>query len=131
LHPTLAKSTSQLMLVSTVTSSAFQFFVSGSIPPQYGATFFVLGICSGLLGKFLIDRYVERNGRQSTIVFLLGCYIVVATISMMIIGIVIVLGQVTPRVNYYELGFRNVCDATPPDVSALKWLTTFSFASNL
>ncbi|GBG26388.1 Sulfite exporter TauE/SafE family protein 3 [Hondaea fermentalgiana] len=127
LHPTLSKATSQVMLLSTVSSSAFQFFISGELPPYFGLAFFGLGALSGFTGKFLVDWYVERDGRQSTIVYLLAWYIVIAAVIMTSIGVIIVLGQVTPEVNWDQLGFRGVCDPLPNDMTALRWLTTFSF----
>jgi len=99
LHPILAKSTSQLMLVSTVSSSAIQFYISGFIPPQYGLVFFMLGICSGVVGHYLVERMVRR---PSTLVFLLGCYIAFATVSMTIIGIM-------NASNVKSYGFMNIC----------------------
>jgi len=131
LHPTLSKATSQVMLLSTVTSSAFQFYLSGEMPLYFGISFFILGAFSGFTGKFMVDKYIEWNGRQSTIIFLLGWYIIVAALIMTCLGLIIVLGQVTPTVNWAQLGFRGVCDPLPNDMEALRWLTTFSFLSKI
>mmetsp|Transcript_11710 Transcript_11710/g.19067 ORF Transcript_11710/g.19067 Transcript_11710/m.19067 type:complete len:453 (+) Transcript_11710:300-1658(+) len=125
LHPTLSKATSQLMLLSTVSSSAFQFYLSGELPPVYGMIFFTIGILGGYTGKWLVDKYVEWDGRQSTIVYLLAWYIVVAAVIMTSIGIIIVLGQFSPTINWEQLWFRGVCDELPQDMAALKWLSKF------
>jgi len=124
IHPTLSKATSQLMLLSTVSASAFQFYLEGAVPPEYAIQFFTIAILAALCGKFAIDVYVERyGGRQSTIVFLLAWYIVIAAVLMSIIGVVIILGQFRPTIDYQQLWFRSICDAIPPDYGALKLLT--------
>ena len=127
LSPTMAKSTSQAMLLTTVSASMFQFWLRGMLPPQYAAVFFCLGFVSGLLGKSLIDAYVRRQGRPSIIVYLLAAYIVVAAVTMSSIGLMLVYGQVfgpVPSEQYRatELWFRGLCSPLPSDAAALSWV---------
>jgi len=123
LHPTLAKASAQLMLLSTVASSTLQFALSDQLPPRYATVFFVLGTLSGFSGKYLIDVYVKRNRRQSTIVYLLAWYIVFAAVSMTTIGVLLVVGQWQSSADQGQFGFRGVCDAIPDDSKAFAWLT--------
>ena len=124
--PSLAKATAQLMLLSTVSSSLFQFVLHGMVPVTYGFIFFSSGLMSGFLGKWIIDRHVSKNdGKQSTIAYALAFYIVAAAIAMSTIGGLIVYGQVyyPPRnASAGILWFRSLCDRVPDGFAALQWL---------
>lgn len=98
------------MLVSTVSSSALQFFfVLDYYPKKLGMLYFLLGLLSGFLGKYLIDLYIFKSGKQSVIVYLLAFYIVIACISMTAIGILFVIGEEYYSNGQGQLGFRDLC----------------------
>lgn len=124
LNPTLAKNTSQFMLLSTVGSSVFQFWFQGTIPVNYATLFFILSALSAVIGKTAIDYYIRRSGRQSVIIYLLAFYIILAALAMGTIGFIIILGQLRewPNMDWRQLWFRSPCTSIPPDFTALKFV---------
>ena len=122
LEPTLAKATSQFMLLFTVTSSALQFYLAGMLPPVYGQAFFCVSFASAVLGKWLIDWYVAARGRQSLIVYLLAYYIALSALAMAFLGLVVIAGQVRQKNKLELLGFRALCSPQPDSLEALAWL---------
>jgi uncharacterized membrane protein YfcA len=122
LEPTLAKATSQFMLLSTVTSSALQFYLGGMLPPVYGQAFFCISFSSAVIGKWLIDWYVAARGRQSLIVYLLAYYIALSALAMAFLGLVVIAGQVRQKNKMELLGFRALCSPQPDSFGALAWL---------
>ena len=122
LNPTLAKATSQLMLLSTVSSSAFQFYTVGNLPAGYAGVFFAIAVFASFAGKFAIDFYISRGGRQSVVVYLLAVYIVISACLMTGLGGLLIAGQLYPTVNWNQLLFRSFCDPMPNEHDALKLL---------
>jgi uncharacterized membrane protein YfcA len=122
LEPTLAKATSQFMLLSTVTSSALQFYLGGMLPPVYGQAFFCTSFSSAVIGKWLIDWYVAARGRQSLIVYLLAYYIALSALAMAFLGLIVIAGQVRQKNKMELLGFRALCSPQPDSLEALAWL---------
>ena len=122
LNPTLAKATSQLMLLSTVSSSAFQFYTVGNLPAGYAGVFFAIAVFASFAGKLSIDVYIARGGRQSVIVYLLAIYIVISAVLMTGLGGVLIVGQLYPTVNWSQLLFRSFCAPMPSEHDALRLL---------
>ena len=123
LNPTLAKSTAQLMLLSTVSSSLLQFLFNGMVPVGYGVVFFAIGAAAGIIGKVLVDGYVSRHGRQSVIAYALAWYIVAACVTMTVIGVMLLYAEFTFARNATEsramLWFRGLCAPMPETYRAL------------
>lgn len=109
LHPTLAKATSQFMLLSTVASSALQFYAAGTLPLGYAVGFGIVGFVAAVSGKYGIDLYIYQGGRQSVIVFLLAIYITVAVILTTGFSIDMIWKQIYPVVAWKSLWFKGLC----------------------
>ena len=125
LNPVLAKSTSQIMLVTTSSAVALRFYLLGMIPQHEGVALFVCGFVGGIIGKELVDRIVKRTGRQSLIVRLLGWYIVFAAFAMAAVGALFVASQMLEshgKEQRVHMWFRGPCQRLPPDRGSLKWI---------
>lgn len=127
LNPTLAKSSSQFMLFSTVLSSTLQFWFYNAIPYNYAILYFCISLIAGFTGKYVIDLYVHKRGTQSIIVFLLATYIFLSAIAIGSIGALIVIGQIMyfDKSSLKQLQFRSPCVQLPSDLAALKLLTGY------
>lgn len=125
LNPTLAKATSQFMLLTTVGAAMFQYWFQGSIPINFAVVFFIISLISAVVGKTLIDQYVRRIHNQSIIVFLLAFYIFLSTIALGSIGAIIVVGQLMDwkHLDPRQLWFRSPCTKLPVDLAALRLIS--------
>ncbi|KAG7367660.1 sulfite exporter TauE/SafE [Nitzschia inconspicua] len=85
IHPSVSTATTATMIVLTSSSVAVLFVISGLVPWEYAACFFVTCFFGALVGKIYIDGYVKKTGKASILIFLLATIIAFATIGTLVI----------------------------------------------
>eukprot|EP00474_Spongospora_subterranea_P000530 CRZ00988.1 hypothetical protein [Spongospora subterranea] len=85
--PDVAASTAAFMLLSTCSSSMFQFILVDMLDLHYAAVFFVAGFVAAFCGSHAWAYIVTIFEKKSIIVFLLASYVSIATIAMAALSI--------------------------------------------
>jgi uncharacterized membrane protein YfcA len=67
--------------------STILFIIHGTLPWDYGAVFFGVGLIAGLMGQYILGYIVGKLNRKSLISFILGTMILVASSIMGGLGI--------------------------------------------
>ncbi|KAG7367661.1 sulfite exporter TauE/SafE [Nitzschia inconspicua] len=88
IHPSVSTATTATMIVLTSSSVAVLFVISGLVPWEYAACFFVTCFFGALVGKIYIDGYVKKTGKASILIFLLATIIAFATIGTLVIVLI-------------------------------------------
>ena len=112
LEPTIAQASSQLMLLSTVSSVMIQYAALKMLPLGYAVVFLLLGLLSGYTGKSIMDFYVKKLNRTAIIVYALAIYTLVAALSLSAIGIYDVVRDWNQG-RFERFWFRALCAALP------------------
>jgi len=83
-YPAVASGVSGMAVLVTSTSALLAYGLSGKVYWQFVGLLMPLTFISTMTGKILIDRYAERNNRQSVIIwsvatFLICCLLMLTT----------------------------------------------------
>ena len=76
------------MILFTAFSSTVLYLTIGSLPWQFALWFGAIGAIGGQTGQRLVKHIVDRTGRPSIVVCLLGAIIGLAVVIMAISGVV-------------------------------------------
>ena len=98
LDPQVSAATTGLMLIFTGAAGASEYLAVGLLPWRYALWFGGLGFAGGQTGQRVVRRMVERSGRPSLVVCLLGAVIAAAVICMTAIGVV----NIAARASHHE-----------------------------
>ena len=81
------------MLLFTGMAGTIEYSAVGALHWRFGLWFGALGALGGQVGQRVVRRLVERSGRPSIVIFLLGGVIALAVLCMTAIGVVNVAGK--------------------------------------
>ena len=81
------------MILFTALSSTVQYLTVGSLPWRFALWFGSIGILGGQTGQRVVKRIIDRTGRPSIVVCLLGAMIGLAVIVMGTSGLVRILSE--------------------------------------
>lgn len=87
--------------------STILFIIHGTLPWDYGAIFFAIGLLAGFCGQFILDFIVRKLNRKSIISFVLGFLILIASLIMVALGIYNLVEQIRRGGN---IGFKSPCN---------------------
>lgn len=79
------------MILFTAFSSTVLYLTVGSLPWQFALWFGTIGAIGGQTGQRLVKQIVDRTGRPSIVVCLLGAIIGLAVVIMAVSGVANVL----------------------------------------
>lgn len=88
LVPIVSASTTSYMTLFTSSSSTIQFITFGRVPLDYGIMVFLVAMLASLVGQLSVLTFVRRNKRNSIIIFVLAAVIGIATILLLVTGII-------------------------------------------
>jgi len=91
--PAVASGISGMAVLVTSTSALFAYGLSNKVYWQFVMLLMPLTFCSTMVGKVLIDRYAERNNKQSVIIWSVAIFLVVCLIMLSSRGIVELVDQ--------------------------------------
>jgi uncharacterized membrane protein YfcA len=83
--PRVSSATNATMIVLISSSVSVIFVISGLVPWSYAIFYFFVCLAGALFGKSRIDKYIQRTGRASILVFILASIIGLAAIGCFII----------------------------------------------
>jgi len=86
-HPQVVTATTGFMLLFTGLAGTVEYTAAGALPWRFLLWFGALGVVGGQVGQRVVRSLVERTGRPSIVIFLLGGIIALAVVFMTAIGI--------------------------------------------
>eukprot|EP00746_Dinoflagellata_sp_MGD_P000006 gnl/MRDRNA2_/MRDRNA2_100015_c0_seq1.p1 gnl/MRDRNA2_/MRDRNA2_100015_c0~~gnl/MRDRNA2_/MRDRNA2_100015_c0_seq1.p1 ORF type:complete len:518 (-),score=103.25 gnl/MRDRNA2_/MRDRNA2_100015_c0_seq1:195-1748(-) len=86
MHPKVGSSSCAFMILWTAVSGVVQYAFAGKLGWQFILYGIVVGFISGQLGQRGVDRMLQKTGRPSLVVFLLGGIVLVACLAMSCTG---------------------------------------------
>lgn len=104
IDPRVSSATTATMIVLTSSSVAVMFVISGLVPWSYAIFYFFVCLAGALFGKSRIDKYIQRTGRASMLIFILATIIGLATIGCFVIMFTRLASQ-----NWCLDGFNKFC----------------------
>ena len=104
IDPRVSSATTATMIVLTSSSVAVMFVISGLVPWSYAIFYFFVCLAGALFGKSRIDKYIQRTGRASMLIFILATIIGLATIGCFVIMFIRLASQ-----NWCLDGFNKFC----------------------
>lgn len=104
--PEAVVATSSFMIFTTTLATTIQYINDSRVELDYALI--LCGICfvSAVGGQYILDMYLKKSARRSTIVFILLAVIVCSTILLTYVGID---GIVKSVRNGQSIGFRSYC----------------------
>jgi hypothetical protein len=86
-QPQVGTASTGFMILFTAFSSTVLYLTVGSLPWQFALWFGAIGAIGGQTGQRLVKQIVDRTGRPSIVVCLLGAIIGLAVIIMSVSGV--------------------------------------------
>jgi len=87
-YPAVASGISGMAVLVTSTSALFAYGLANKVYWEFVILLMPLTFCSTLVGKILIDRYAERNNKQSAIIWSVAIFLMVCLIMLTSRGLV-------------------------------------------
>jgi len=87
-YPAVASGISGMAVLVTSTSALFAYGLANKVYWNFVILFMPLTFCSTMVGKILIDRYAERNNKQSAIIWSVAIFLMVCLIMLTSRGLV-------------------------------------------
>jgi len=101
--PAVASGISGMAVLVTSTSALFAYGLSNKVYWHFVILLMPLTFCSTMVGKILIDRYAERNNKQSIIIWSVAIFLILCLIMLSSRGIVELVGNP-------DFGFSSPCE---------------------
>jgi len=87
-YPAVASGISGMAVLVTSTSALFAYGLANKVYWEFVILLMPLTFCSTMVGKILIDRYAERNNKQSVIIWSVAIFLMVCLIMLTARGLV-------------------------------------------
>merc|ERR1719285_1166886 len=87
-YPAVASGISGMAVLVTSTSALFAYGLANKVYWEFVILLMPLTFCSTMVGKILIDRYAERNNKQSAIIWSVAIFLMVCLIMLTARGLV-------------------------------------------
>eukprot|EP00759_Apiculatamorpha_spiralis_P034288 PhF_6_TR35389/c0_g1_i1/m.51452 len=106
MHTDAVSATSGVSTFFAASMAASQFALGGELPIDYGIMFFVVGVCSTVLGQFGIAAYIRKHQLNHWVVYSLAAITLGSIVSLGIIGTIGVAETITLHGSF---GFGDMC----------------------
>ena len=92
-QPQVGAASTGFMILFTALSSTVQYLTVGNLPWRFALWYGAIGILGGQTGQRVVKRIIDRTGRPSIVVCLLGGMIGLAVIVMATSGLIRVVSE--------------------------------------
>ena len=98
IHPVVATVTTNMLVLITSSSTTFQFILFKMLNLEYGIFCIIFSALGSYCGTFLVNNYVKKTGKQSFIVLVLFCVVIIS-------AVVLPLSSFINIINDYQKGY--------------------------
>ncbi len=107
IHPIVSTATSNFLVVFISSSTSVQYSLMGMMNFNYGSVCTILSTVGSYFGTLMIQRYLERTGRNSILVFALAIVLGMSTLFIPGHTIIQMMKQVKNGINIWD--FKPPC----------------------
>jgi uncharacterized membrane protein YfcA len=102
-QPQVGTASTGFMILFTALSGTVQYLAVGKLPWRYALWFGSIGAIGGQTGQRVVKSFIDRTGRPSIVVILLGCIIAIGVIIMAASGSASVASDAKKGENIWEV----------------------------
>ena len=107
LHPIVGTVTTNMLVLITSSSTTFQFILFKMLNIEYGIICIIFSALGSYCGTYLVNTYVKKTGKQSFIVLVLFCVVIISAIVLPLSSLINILEDYNKGHNIFE--FESLC----------------------
>ena len=107
IHPIVGSVTTNMLVLITSSSTTFQFILFKMLNLQYGIICIIFSAFGSYCGTYLVNTYVKKTGKQSFIVLVLFCVVIVSAIVLPLSSLLNIIDDYKKGYNIFE--FESLC----------------------
>ena len=107
IHPIVGSVTTNMLVLITSSSTTFQFILFKMLNLQYGIICIIFSALGSYCGIYLVNTYVKKTGKQSFIVLVLFCVVIVSAIVLPLSSLLNIIDDYKKGYNIFE--FESLC----------------------
>ena len=107
IHPIVGSVTTNMLVLITSSSTTFQFILFKMLNLQYGIICIIFSALGSYCGTYLVNTYVKKTGKQSFIVLVLFCVVIVSAIVLPLSSLLNIIDDYKKGYNIFE--FESLC----------------------
>ena len=102
IHPIVGSVTTNMLVLITSSSTTFQFILFKMLNLQYGIICIIFSALGSYCGTYLVNTYVKKTGKQSFIVLVLFCVVIVSAIVLPLSSLLNIIDDYKKGYNIFE-----------------------------
>ena len=107
IHPIVGSVTTNMLVLITSSSTTFQFILFKMLNLQYGIICIIFSALGSYCGTYLVNTYVKKTGKQSFIVLVLFCVVIVSAVVLPLSSLLNIIDDYKKGYNIFE--FESLC----------------------
>jgi len=107
IHPLVGSVTTNMLVLITSSSTTFQFILFKMLNLQYGIICIIFSALGSYCGTYLVNTYVKKTGKQSFIVLVLFCVVIVSAVVLPLSSLLNIIDDYKKGYNIFE--FESLC----------------------
>ena len=107
IHPIVGTVTTNMLVLITSSSTTFQFILFKMLNVQYGIFCIIFSAVGSYCGTYLVNTYVKKTGKQSFIVFILFCVVIISAIVLPLSSLLNIINDYKKGYDIFE--FESLC----------------------
>ncbi len=108
MHPSVANATTGVMTLFTASSAALLYLIQDIETYDYFVWYMMVAFIAGLIGRFIINDYIKKTGKQALAIFFLAFLITGACILTVFIAVDRIVSDIQ---NEVPIEFAEMCSA--------------------
>ena len=107
IHPIVGTVTTNMLVLITSSSTTFQFILFKMLNLQYGIFCIIFSAVGSYCGTYLVNNYVKKTGKQSVIVFILFCVVIISAVVLPLSSLLNIINDYKKGYDIFE--FESLC----------------------
>ena len=107
IHPLVGSVTTNMLVLITSSSTTFQFILFKMLNLQYGIICIIFSAIGSYCGTYLVNTYVRKTGKQSFIVLVLFCVVIISAVVLPLSSLLNIIDDYRKGYNIFE--FESLC----------------------
>ena len=107
IHPIVGSVTTNMLVLITSSSTTFQFILFKMLNLQYGIICIIFSAIGSYCGTYLVNTYVRKTGKQSFIVLVLFCVVIISAVVLPLSSLLNIIDDYRKGYNIFE--FESLC----------------------
>ena len=107
IHPIVGSVTTNMLVLITSSSTTFQFILFKMLNLEYGIICIIFSALGSYCGTYLVNTYVKKTGKQSFIVLVLFCVVIISAVVLPLSSLLNIIDDYRKGYNIFE--FESLC----------------------